>query len=294
LENLAYPGLARGPLDEVAANLRRGASLAAKIPAWQNLVYQYALLGKCFVLQGKLDESRAALSDALHALKAEKMNSAFRQIEYLTAVTMLHLALADRLEGSPCRIAVRDARHAARRTVRHARKVQGWLPEALRLQGTAAWLSGNQAAAQECWRESIAVAEKFAFPIERARTLLEIGHRRGNIDLIEQASQIFQQSGAKVFLAFALHSLAQLRSRSSTDITTTVPNCTKAIAALEEAGADYELGVAYRQRAYLYKRLGQLDNAISDLKTAQECFEAVRATSEREEVAQEANAISTS
>jgi hypothetical protein len=59
-------------------------------------------------------------------------------------------------------------------------------------------------------------------------------------------------------------------------------------------GADYELGVACRQRAYLYKRLGQLDNAISDLKTAQECFEAVRATSEREEVAQEANAISTS
>ena len=294
LTNLAYPGLARGPLNEVVANLRRGASLSVKIPAWQLLVYQYALLGKCCVLQGRLDESRAALSDALHVLKVEKMTAPFRHIEYLTAVTMLNLALADRLVSSPRRIAVREARRAARRTVRYACKEQGWLPEALRLQGTAAWLSGNQAAAQKHWQESIAVAEKFANPIERARTLAEIGHRSGNIDLIEQASQIFRQSGTKVFLAFALHSLAQLRSRSSTDIASTVLNYTKAIAALEEVGADYELGVACRQRAYLYKQLGQLDNATSDLKTAQKCAEAVGATLEREEVVQEANAISTS
>ena len=286
LQNLAYPGLARGPLDEVAANLRRGASLAAKIPAWQNLVYQYALLGKCCVLQGKLDECRAALGDALHVLEVEKMNSAFRQIEYLTAVAMLNLALADRLEGSPRRMAARDARRAACKAVRHARRVPGWLPEALRLQGTAAWLSGNQAAAQKRWRESIAVAEKFVFPIERARTLLEIGHRSGNIDLIEQATQIFRQSGAKVFLAFALHSLARLRSRSSTDMASTVLNySTKAIAGLEEVRADYELGVACRQRAYVYKQLGQLECAASDLRKAQNCFEAVGLTFQQAEVA---------
>jgi class 3 adenylate cyclase/tetratricopeptide (TPR) repeat protein len=294
LQNVAYPGLACGPLDEVAANLRKGASLAAKIPAWQNLVYQYALLGKCYALQGKLDECRAALSDALHVLKAQHMNSAFDQVEYLTAVAILNVALADRMEDPTRRTAVREARRASYKAVRYARQVAGWLPEALRLQGTSAWLSGDREAARKRWCESIAVAEKYEFPVECARTLMEIGHRTGDIDLVERASQVFEQSGAKVFLALALHSLAQLRSRLSTDTGSTIISFGKAIAALQEVEVEYELGVACRQRAYLYKRLGQLDRAASDLRKAQDCFDAVGLAFEQAEVVREENAINVS
>jgi hypothetical protein len=42
-----------GPLDEVAANLRKG-KIWRPIPAWQNLLYQCALLAKCHVPQGNL------------------------------------------------------------------------------------------------------------------------------------------------------------------------------------------------------------------------------------------------
>ena len=291
LQNVAYPGLARGPLDEVAANLRKGRTLAAKIPAWQNLVYQHVLLGKCYALQGKLDDCLAVLGEALHIIQIEKMRSSFDQVEFFTGLALVNLALADRLEGSPRRTSLRDARRACHKAVRYARQVPGWLPEALRLHGTSDWLSGNQAAAQKHWRESIAVAEKSVFPIERARTLLEIGHRTGDTDLIEQASEVFRQTGAKVFLAFALHSLAQLHSRSSTDTAAAILNYAKAIAALEEVKADYELAVACRQRAHLYKQLGQLDSARSDLSKARNCFEAIGAALEQAEVAREANAV---
>jgi class 3 adenylate cyclase/tetratricopeptide (TPR) repeat protein len=277
-QNLGYPGLAGGPLDEAIASLRKGQALAAKIPAWQNLVYEMALLAKCHVLQGKLDDARAVLGEAFRIIKAEKLSLPFDQVEVLTALATVNLALVDRLEGAPPRTAVRDARRACHKALRCARLMPGWLPEALRLQGTSDWLSGNQAAAQKRWRESIAVAEKSAFPIERARTLLEIGHRTGDIDLIEQASEVFRQTGARVFLAFALHCLAQLHSRSSTDTAAAILNYATAIAALEEVKADYELALACRQCARLQEQLGHNEEARANLEKAKELLIACEAS----------------
>jgi class 3 adenylate cyclase/tetratricopeptide (TPR) repeat protein len=271
-QNLGYPGLARGPLDETAANLRKGRDLAVKIPAWQNLVYEIALLSKCLVLQGKLDDAVAAVGEALHIIKVEALRSDFDQVEALTALAMVNLALADRLEGSPRRAALREARSACRKALRSARRMPGWLPEALRLHGTSDWLSGNQVAAHKRWRESLTAAEKFAFPVERARTLLEIGYRTGDIELIEQATEVFRQVGAKVFLAFALHYLAQLRSPSSGDIAATIIDYAKAIAALEEVEADYELASACTQCARLHEQLGQKEEARATLEKAKKSF----------------------
>jgi tetratricopeptide (TPR) repeat protein len=272
---LGYPGLARGPLDESAVHLRKAQALAVKIPAWQTLVFTIGLLSKCHVLQGRLDDALAILGQALRIIKMEKLRLPLDQVQVLTGLATVNLALADRLEGSAQREAIRDARRACHEALRCAHQLPGWLPEALRLHGTSDYLSGNQAAAQKCWRESITVAEKSAFPIERARTLLEIGHRTSSVDLVEQALEVFRQTGAKVFLAFALHSLAQLHSRSSRDAAAAILIYTKAISALEEVNADYDLGVACRQRAHLYRHLGQMDSMRSDLRKAQTCFEAV-------------------
>jgi tetratricopeptide (TPR) repeat protein len=271
-QNLGYPGLARGPLDEVAANLRKGQALAAKIPAWQNLVYEIALLSKCLVLQGKLDDALAAVGKALEIIKVEELRSEFDRVEALTALAQVNLALADRLEGSPRRAVMRDARRACRNALRSARQMPGWLPEALRLQGTSDWLFGNQAAAHKRWRESLTVAEKFAFPVERARTLLEIGYRTGDIDLIQQAAEVFRQSGAKVLLAFALHYVAQLRSRSSNDTAAAIHDYAKAIVALEEVRAEYELASACTECARLHEQLGQNDEARAHLEKAKKSF----------------------
>ncbi len=271
-QDLGRQELARGPLNEAVANLRVAEGLAAKIPAWGTLVIARALLGKCYVLQGKLGDSLAVIREALHIIKFKKLHSAFDQVEVLTALATVNLELADRLKGSPRRTAMRDARRACHKALRCARQMPSLLPEALRLHGTLDWLSGNQAAAQKHWRESIAVAEKFAFPIERARTMLEIGHRTSGIDLIEQASEVFRQTGAKVFLAFALHSLAQLHSRSSTDTASAILNYTKAVAALKEVKADYELALACRQCARLQEQLGQNAEARANLEKAKELF----------------------
>jgi tetratricopeptide (TPR) repeat protein len=167
---------------------------------------------------------------------------------------------------------MRDARRACHRALRCARQMPGWLAEALRLHGTSDWLSGDQASAQKRWRESISVAEKFSYPIERARTLLEIGHRTGDIDLIEQASEVFRQTGAKVFLASALHSLAQLHSRRSMEPISAVERYEQAIATLEEVNAHYEIAVACEECARLQEQLGRIKEARANLEKAKELF----------------------
>jgi class 3 adenylate cyclase/tetratricopeptide (TPR) repeat protein len=253
LQNIAYPGLACGPLDEVAVQLRKGKALAAKIPAWQNLVYQYALLGKCHVLQGDLDEASAVLAEVGRIMQVRNMCRAFDRVEFFTALASAKLASAERLEGDPQRAAMREARRASGQALRYARRMRGWLPEALRLHGTSEWLCGKRAAAHKRWRESIALAEAFAFPIERARTLLEVGHRTGDSALVEGAVDTFRQSGANVFLAFALHSLARLHSRSPSAAPSVMQSYANAIAALEAVNATHELSVARTEYARLQK-----------------------------------------
>jgi hypothetical protein len=123
---------------------------------------------------------------------------------------------------------------------------------------------------------------------------LEMGQRTGSIDFIEQASKVFRQVGATVFLSFALHSLAQLRSQSCADTAAVILDYTKAIVALDEVKADYQLGIACTRRAHLYEQVGQPDSARFDLKKARDCFEGVGTSSELVEVAREANAGSRS
>ena len=271
-QNLGYPMMARGPLDEAIEGLALGCRQAAAIPAWQNVVYDMALLGKCHVLQGRLDAASKLLGEALHIVEIERLFLPFDQMELLTTAAMLHLALADRPGGASRDAELREARRACRTGLRFARQMPGWLPEALRLHGTLEWLSGDPAGAEALWRESIEVADNSGFPIERARTLLEMGHRKGARDLVDQAAEVFRQTGAKVFLAFALHSIAQSQDGSPTDTASAIAGYLKAIAALEEVKADDELALACRQCARLQQQAGLHDDARVNLEKADALF----------------------
>ena len=205
----SYAEIAQGPLDVAATHLREGAALAAKIPAWDNFLYQKSLLGKCLLLQGKFDEAVTALREAQRVMVLEKLSKPFDHVELLAAVATCSLALVEPLEGAARQQALREAKHDCRNALRSARRQPGWLPQALRLQGTLDWLCDRPAAAQRCWAESLALAERFGFPIERAQTLLEKGQRVGDAALIEQAAEVFRRTGATTYLALALQALGR-------------------------------------------------------------------------------------
>ena len=271
-QNLAYAVTATGPLDEVVAILGKGQSLARKIPSWQNLAFQLALLAKGLVLQGRLVEAGVALDESADVLQREKLVSSFDRVEMLTARATLCLALVDQARaagpagataaattatgpatGAATAAALHAAHKACDEAVRAARQMPAWLPEALRLQGTASWLRGKTDAALQQWRESVAVARRSGFPIERARAHAEMGRRSGDRAAIEEAITLFERGGAKVFLAFALHHLAQLLAQQSADPSHLVRAFDSAIAALAEVQARAEHDVACAARHRLLK-----------------------------------------
>ncbi len=236
-----YAELATGPLDVAVANLRQGIAMAAAIPAWDNFLYQKSLLGKCLVLQGKANEGLAALDEALQVIRTEQFDKPFDKIEVLTAVATCTLAIAERADGTARPQALADARRSTRDALGCARHMPLWLPQALRLHGTAQWLAGNVSSAQAHWRESLRLAEQYDFPIEAARTRLEMGDRLSDAALVERARDVFLQKGACVFLAMALHCHARLGARSAPDAVSARERYVHAIGALEAVQATNDL-----------------------------------------------------
>ncbi len=243
----AYAELETGPLDEAITHMRQGVKLAGKIHAWDNFLYLSSLLGKCLVYQGRTEDAVVIMDDALSAMKSAKLSRPFDQVEPLTGAATVKLAIAGQSEGVRRKAAVHEARIACRKALRCARVQTFWLPQALRLYGTACWLDGKPGAASRHWEESLEAAEQAGFPLERARTLMEQGNRTGDIRMLEQAAAVFQQHGANAFHAFALHCLAQARQRRSENPDQAVRDYEKAVSALRAVHAEHELVLASDQ-----------------------------------------------
>jgi class 3 adenylate cyclase len=204
LQNLGYVQIAEGPLEEAVRSLRGGQRLAIAIPAWDNLLYQKALCAKAMVLLGRLDEAAAEIDEAHRIIVREKRTLPYDQVEVLTATAALRIARAEAAIGQPGQAAALQQAHAAAAKALHcARQMPLWLPQALRMSGTAEWLAGHSAAAERLWRESVAVAQASKFPIEHGLGLLEIGKRLDQPDATAQAAALFERTGAHTYLAMA-------------------------------------------------------------------------------------------
>lgn len=88
-----------------------------------------------------------------------------------------------------------------------------------------------------------------------------MGGRLGDIALVEQAIEGFTQTGARVYQALALHVRARMALPSEAGAGSKLQRYDRAISALGEVKAEYELGVACKQRAQLHQQLAQLDES---------------------------------
>jgi class 3 adenylate cyclase/tetratricopeptide (TPR) repeat protein len=258
----AYAQIETGPLGEAIDAMREGTALAGKIHAWDNYLFQSSLLCKALVHQGRLQEAAAVSDEALAIMKTAKLSRPFDQVELLTGSATAKVALAGQAEGVRRKQALRDAHAACRKALQCARVQTYWLPQVLRLYGTACWLDGKPAVARKHWAESVDAAEKAGFPLEYARSLMETGKRTGNTDMLEQALTVFRDRGAHLFEAFALHCLAQAGQRQSADSAGSVLDYERAVRALEAVNAEHDLERAREQLARLQH--GEREAAVAD------------------------------
>jgi tetratricopeptide (TPR) repeat protein len=234
----AYAQIETGPLDEAIANMRHGVALAGKIHAWDNFLYQSSLLAKALVHQGRVGEAAEVVEEAFGVMEEAQLSRPFDRVEMLTAAAAVKLANVEASETAGHRDALREARTACRQALRAARVQTYWLPQTLRLCGVAEWLDGKSAAARKYWEESIAVAEGARFPLDHARTLMAMGSRTGDVDSLKRALALFEDNGARVGRAFALHALARARQQGSVRSDSLVVDYESAVRALEAVNAE--------------------------------------------------------
>lgn len=203
LQNLGTTLTALGKLEEAETTLLRGCEIAERIGAWDNLLHQKSLLAKCLLLQGRMSEAVAMIEDSLRIQKLRRQKLPFECIELCAAAAVVRVAVAERADAAAQPGALLEARAACKAAVECARLMPLWLPETLRAQGNLSWLEGNAIEARRYWHESLTVAERSAFPIERGLTLMDQGRRLGDAALLRDAAQLFRQTGALKYLAMA-------------------------------------------------------------------------------------------
>jgi class 3 adenylate cyclase/tetratricopeptide (TPR) repeat protein len=253
---LGHLGSIVGPLDEAAPYLEKVRSLSLRTSAMRMHANAGGVLAKSLLRRGLFTEARRVLVEAIATLEARGMRDMFF-IEPITAFVELSVLEAARVSGAQRRTVLRTAKAACAKALEcSATSAAGWQPETMRLHGTLAWLSGARSAALQRWQKSMEIAERMKLPVDLARTLLEMGDRTGNASHIEQARRIFEQTGAKVDLAFSLHALARTAAAAEgAHAEHTLRRYDEALAALDASKADHAAALARRERADLKSRL---------------------------------------
>jgi len=248
-------GLTVGPLDEAARRIEKARSLSARTSALRMHANAGGVLAKCWLRQGRIEQARDILREAIDVLEARGMRDMYF-IEPITALAELSmLEAAQASSGAVRESALRAARSACTKALRCSRRsAAAWEPEALRLLGTLAWLRGAKSSALRRWRKSIESADTLKLPLDRARGLLEMGDRTHCESFVEEARRVFETTGAKVDMAFSLHVLARLAARENADAETALRRYDLAVEALDAVKAEDRFAIACRERSDLLAR----------------------------------------
>jgi tetratricopeptide (TPR) repeat protein len=188
--------------------------MCIEISSFRQLAEAAGGLGRCLLRQGKLLEAEAMIEEAVELIESRKMRGHW-SCSSLNAYAELRILQAERAPVATRRKAIRLAERACRKALSYSRGAPTWLPETKRQMGILACIRGDIKAMHEHWNSSLAIASDLALPVQRARTLLEMGVRLREGRFVEEAIEVFARKGAQVDLDFALDARATLGSGAS-------------------------------------------------------------------------------
>lgn len=189
-----------GSSEEAATDLQQAIELSTAIPDHANVVHASALLGRCYLRQGKLPEALTVLDGAARIIRERGLRG-LTVVQAPLALAEASLMAADEAEGAERTEALGRAKRLGREALKQGRLMRYSLPSALRFRGTYQWLRGRPGAARKTWRRSIAVAEELGARYDVGMTCLEMGRRTGERPPLERAEAILAEIGATRDLA---------------------------------------------------------------------------------------------
>ncbi|MEJ8815515.1 adenylate/guanylate cyclase domain-containing protein [Variovorax ureilyticus] len=191
-----------GPLEDAIGCFIKVRQMCMAISSFRTQSDAAGLLGMCLMRQQKLVEAEKMVLEAVELVQSHNLRGHW-SCDPLNAYAQLRLLQAERCPISQRAGAIGVARKACTRALRCARDAATWLPETKRLLGILAHLRGDTRSMQVHWNASLEISGRLALPVQRARTLLEVGLRLGDRQAVDQAVQELALKGAIVDLDLA-------------------------------------------------------------------------------------------
>ena len=213
-QNLGFIGSSLGTIDEAREYLESSLATYRTIPSWNSVSEVLADLAVCDLREGRLDEALARLDEADGYIKEYGLRG------YSVAYPVLRRAQAwlRKVETSGVderQRAVKTAKAAVKDARRLAKTAPIAKPWSLQLEGTAAWLTGDEGKALKAWNEALAVAAELEAPYAAALSLLDRGRFTGSAGDLERAAQTFDGCLMRMDAADARAALARLDTTES-------------------------------------------------------------------------------
>jgi class 3 adenylate cyclase/tetratricopeptide (TPR) repeat protein len=188
-----------GDLDRAEAALRATIELGERIPDYQHLVCAQGFLGATLLQRKRVSEATTLLEDAA-ALTAQHQVRTFYATQARISLAEAYLSTVEAGDDA----AMSRARSAVNRCMTQGRTDIEARPPAFRVKGTLSWLNGRQQEARSAWDRSLAWARDTGGRYDEGLTLVEIGRRTHDRDVVDQAVTVFEQVGARGEMQHAL------------------------------------------------------------------------------------------
>lgn len=199
LQGLGQIQCCTGPLEEAETNLKKALELFQSIPDYPTIAETNGDLGQCYLRQGKLEEAIELLEHSNQMVEARRLRGHIVSSPR-NGLAEAYLKAAERDQAIEKPKALRKAKSAVRIAVKQGKDVRGGLPQAVRLRGALAWLTGEPALAQKWWQRSLTLAESLEARYELGKTYLEMGSRMRAPDYLQLAKTVFKEIGAETDL----------------------------------------------------------------------------------------------
>ncbi len=168
-----------GRLTEAEASLETAIEYGLAAADWQLWVRATAELVEVRLQQTRIEDAMSLIAGALSTVDRRGLMGHHATTVQNMAAAALLASLEKAQVGDVTRRQHRDAWRACRLALRGGRVFRGSLPQALRLQGTYAWLTRDPSSAERWWSRSLAVSEELGAAYDTSLTYIEIGRRLG-------------------------------------------------------------------------------------------------------------------
>ena len=186
-----------GDPEEAILSFHQSEEIARSVPDDFTRVQAAAMIGHCHLDMAQIGPALDSLHTAGRIIHEKNVIGTRFSSIVRVGLARAYLFAAEQDGEDSRKPNLAQAKRACREAERSTRKYRPFRAEAFRLQGTYEWLAGRERQASQWWQKSLALAREIDQPYEQAMTLLEIGRRQGEPDIVEQAKAIQEEIGAR-------------------------------------------------------------------------------------------------